>query len=120
MGKIMNGSERLMGCVFDDVSRTLIFNEYFHLFLILDVICCVKLQLLPTHFLQHSLCEHCCSIFIFSSGETTTEILIINSIVTKGISNLKIKIYYQNGLYISTPSPKASFKICLNSIYPLI
>lgn len=36
----------------DDVLRTLILNEYFHLFFILDVIFCAELQQLPTHFLQ--------------------------------------------------------------------
>lgn len=75
-----------------DVSRTLILNEHFHLFFILDVICYVNLQQLPTHFLQHSLSEHWCSIFICSSWETTKERdSLINPPVTKRIPNLKIK-----------------------------
>lgn len=107
--------------IFDDVSRTLILNEHFHLFFILDVISCVKLQQLPTHFLQHSLSEHWCSIFICSSCETTRERdSLINPPVTKRIPNLKIKIYYQNGLYFPTSSPKSDFKNCLNSIYSLV
>lgn len=57
------------GC--DDALRTLILNEYFHLFFILDVIFCAKLQQLPTHFLHSSLSKHCRSIFICSSWETT-------------------------------------------------
>lgn len=60
-------NDRLGNVVSDDVSRTLILNEHFRLFFILDVICCVKLQQLPTHFLWYSLPEHWCSIFICSS-----------------------------------------------------
>lgn len=51
---------------FDDVLRTLILNEYFHLFFILDVIFCAKLQQLPTHFLQLPLQTLALYIYLFS------------------------------------------------------
>lgn len=89
--------------VADDVLRTLILNEYFHLFSILDVIFCVKLQQLPTHFLQFPLQTLGLYIYLFKLRDQGKETLIINPLATKQISNLKIKIYYQNGLYFSNP-----------------
>lgn len=101
---------RLGNVVFDSVSRTLILNEHFNLFFILDVICCVKLQQLPTHSLQHSLSKHWCSIFICSSWEPTGRESDNYPLVTKQIPNLKIKIYDQNVLYFSTLSSNSDSK----------
>lgn len=104
--------------VADDVLRTLILNEQFHLFSILDVIFCVKLQQLPTHFLQFPLQTLGLYIYLFKLRDQGKETLIINPLATKQISNLKIKIYYQNGLYFSNPTYKVlKFP---NSIYALI
>lgn len=77
--------------VADDVLRTL--NEYFHLFSILDVIFCVKLQQLPTHFLQFPLQTLGLYIYLFKLRDQEKETLIINPLATKQISNLKTKIY---------------------------
>lgn len=92
--------------VFDDVSRTLILSEHFHLVFILDVICCVKLQQLPTHFLRYSLSLNVGVLYLSVQAERLVEkeILIINPLVTKQTPNLKIKIYYQNVLI-----PKVKF-----------
>lgn len=104
--------------VADDVWRTLILSEYFHLFSILDVIFCVKLQQLPTHSLQFPLQTLVLYIYLFKLRDQGKETLIINPLATKQISNLKIKIYYQNGLYFSNPIYKV-LKFS-NSIYLLI
>lgn len=92
--------------VLDDVSRTLILSEHFHLVFILDVICCVKLQQLPTHFLRYSLSLNVGVLYLSVQAERLVEkeILIINPLVTKQAPNLKIKIYYQNVLI-----PKVKF-----------
>lgn len=91
-------------------SRTLILNEHFHLFFILDVICYVNLQQLPTHSLQHSLSEHWCSIFMCSSWETTRERdFLINPPVTNQIPNLKINNLLPKWPLIPNLIPKVRF-----------